>query len=165
MATESARLASGSSKANRSEPTRRMSRSPARAARRGRQVPERCSRAKVRYAAQNQRALARSAPFWQDQDCDGRLRRDELSSDSLRPKNPELIKPRSVYTESRTLPLPSLIPSTTYTLSPVETPAPSCLAGSRAGPRYAHSHSEETQPLTPRLASFRHSTLHHPNHH
>jgi hypothetical protein len=40
-------------------------------------MPERCSRARVRYAAQKQRALAPCAPFWQDENRDGRLRRDE----------------------------------------------------------------------------------------
>jgi len=30
------------------------------------------------YAAQNRRALAPCAPFWQDEYRDGRLRRDEL---------------------------------------------------------------------------------------
>ena len=46
-------------------------------------MPERCSRARVRFAAQNPRALAPSAPFRQMQDRDGRLRREHDSNDQF----------------------------------------------------------------------------------
>jgi hypothetical protein len=44
------------------------------------------------------------APFWQDGNRDGRLRRDELRGDSLRTELEKQINRRSVYTESPTHP-------------------------------------------------------------
>jgi hypothetical protein len=51
------------------------------AARRATEMPEQCSRARVRFAAQNPRALAPSAPFRLSRNCDGRLRREHDDDD------------------------------------------------------------------------------------
>ena len=46
-------------------------------------MPERCSRARVRFAAQNPRALAPSAPFRLGRNRDGRLRREHDEYDQF----------------------------------------------------------------------------------